>query len=280
MTIQCEAHAKINWSLNILGLREDGYHILDMLMQPLALSDTLIFEDDGALSLTVDGQTLPDDGRNLVTRAAKALNAAVGTSHGARIRLFKRIPQRAGLGGGSADCAAALVALNRLWALNLPMERLMEIGGTLGADVPFCLLNRLARVCGIGERLTPLPGAQETPLVMVTPGGGLSTAEVFRAWDAVHPPVQDVDMHRLADALARGDFARAQALSFNSLETPAISLMPEIGDLMHRFRALGALFTRMTGSGSTVFAVFDTEARARSAAAQVSGATVTRTMAV
>lgn len=277
MRISLKAHAKINWSLNILALREDGYHELDMLMQSLELCDDLVFENARWLTLTVDGRTLPVGGRNLVIRAANALNDYMGQRRGARIQLTKRIPIRAGLGGGSADCAMTLLALNRLWELKLPMDVLMRIGRTLGADVPFCMKGGLARVGGVGERLTPLTGAPSIPLAMVTPGGGLSTPAVFRAWDDGGEPLLTADMDVLASALIDGDLDRAQALSVNALEAPAIRLMPQIGEIMETFRGLGARFVRMTGSGSTVFAAFDTDEQARAAAGAVPGAIATRT---
>lgn len=277
MRMTVNAPAKINWSLNILSLRDDGYHELDMLMQSIELCDELIFENARWLTLTVDGHRLPVGNRNLVIRAANALNEYVGQRRGARIQLKKRIPTRAGLGGGSADCAAALLALNRLWELRLPMDVLMRIGRTLGADVPFCLAGGLARVGGIGEQLTPLPCAPSVPLAMVTPGGGLSTPAVFQAWDEGGYPLLSADMGALAAALADGDWPRAQALSCNALEAPAIRLMPEIGRIMETFRNLGARFVRMTGSGSTVFAVFDTDELAHAAASAIPGAIATRT---
>jgi len=277
MTVK--AHAKINWSLNILALRDDGYHELDMLMQSLELCDDLTFENARWLTLTVDGQKLPVGGRNLIIRAANALNEASGQRRGARIQLKKRIPQRAGLGGGSADCAAALLALNELWQLHYPLSRLMEIGRTLGADVPFCLMGGLARVGGIGEQLTPVANAPAFPLAMVTPGGGLSTPAVFKAWDEGGYPIVPMDADALADALTKGELDRAKALSYNALEAPAIRLMPEIGEILRTFDSLGARMTRMTGSGSTVFAVFDTDEQAEAAARQVPGAIATRTKA-
>lgn len=278
MRISLKAHAKINWSLSILGLRSDGYHELDMLMQSLELHDELIFEDARWLSLSVDGQSLPVGGRNLIVKAANALMEATGERHGARIQLKKHIPIRAGLGGGSADCAMTLVALNQLWKLYLPTDRLMKIGASLGADVPFCMLGGLARVGGVGERLTPIPGAPSIPLAMVTPGGGLSTPAVFKAWDEGDCPIVPADLSALADALIQGDLNRAQTLSFNALEVPAIRLMPQIGEIIETFRTLGARFVRMTGSGSTVFAAFDTDEQAKAAAAHIPGAIATRTL--
>jgi len=278
MRLSIKAHAKINWSLNILALRDDGYHELDMLMQSLELHDELIFEPARWLSLSVNGQPLPVGGRNLIIRAANALNEYTGERHGARIQLKKHIPIRAGLGGGSADCAVTLAALNQLWNLHLPMEKLLEIGGSLGADVPFCLTGGLARVGGVGEKLAPIPGAPSVPLAMVTPGGGLSTPAVFKAWDDGGYPIVPVDLPGLADALVKGDLDRAQALSHNSLEAPAIALMPEIGEIITAFRGMGARMVRMTGSGSTVFAAFDTDEQAKAAAARIPGAIATRTL--
>lgn len=314
------ARAKINWSLNILGVRPNGYHELDMLMQQISLSDELVFEPADALSLTVGGA--PGDESDLVLKAARALaelarQRGMETS-GARICLTKRIPSRAGLGGGSADCAETLKALNRLWNLNFPMETLLELGAKLGADVPFCLTGGLARVSGVGERIEPLRNPPHCALVLITPGGGLSTPEVFRAYDkmvkqgedfggkhaenavkyspenptsgscmAEHSPeapargncaATEHSPLRLAEVLLAGDYALAERLSFNALEAPAIRLLPEIGKWINRFRELGARYVRMTGSGSTVFGVFDSLETARAIASQIPGAIVAETI--
>ena len=314
------ARAKINWSLNILGVRPNGYHELDMLMQQISLSDELSFEPADALSLTVGDA--PGDESDLVLKAARALaelarQRGMETS-GARICLTKRIPSRAGLGGGSADCAETLKALNRLWNLNFPMETLLELGAKLGADVPFCLTGGLARVSGVGERIEPLRNPPHCALVLITPGGGLSTPEVFRAYDemvkqgedfggkhaenavkyspenpisgscmAGHSPETLVQENcaatehsplRLAEALLAGDYALAERLSFNALEAPAIRLLPEIGKWINRFRELGARYVRMTGSGSTVFGVFDSLETARAIASQIPGAIAAETI--
>ena len=279
MKLTLHAHAKINWSLSICGERPDGYHSLDMLMQSIELCDVLSFESARFLTLTVDGQMLPTGNRNLVIRAASALNEALGQHNGARITLKKSIPTRAGLGGGSADCAATLIALNRLWNLRLPLRTLQQIGLKLGADVPFCLQQGLARAEGVGEILTPIDEPPRIPLVMLTPGGGLSIPAVFKAWSDGSDPMTQIDNLALADALKRGDFARAQALSHNDLESPAIRLMPRIGALMEHFRSLGADFVRMTGSGSTVFAAFADEEAACATARATPGAILTHTAA-
>ena len=270
------AYAKINWALDILGRRPDGYHLLSMLMQTIDLADDLAIEPADALTLTVDGQ--PAGEENLVLRAALALNRHAGVSRGARMALTKRIPARAGLGGGSADCALALRALNGLWELGLSDEALLGIGEALGADVPFCLTGGLARVGGIGERIMPVPGAPEIPLVLVTPGGGLSTGAVFSLWDAGGWPATRYDADALAGAVVRRDLKAVDALCKNALTAPAISLMPEIGALTDRMRALGADAAFMTGSGSTVVGAFSDPAAARAAAEALPGAVLTRTL--
>ena len=270
------AHAKINWALNITGRRDDGYHLLDMLMQSIALRDELRVEPADALSLTVNGEPAGED--NLVLRAARALNRHAGRSLGARMALEKRVPARAGLGGGSADCAAAFIALNALWGLGLSRETMLRLGERLGADVPFCLTGGLARVGGIGERIMPVPGAPEIPLVLVTPGGGLSTGAVFSLWDAGGWPATRYDADALAGAVVRRDLRAVDALCQNALTAPAISLMPEIGALTDRMRALGADAAFMTGSGSTVVGAFSDPAAARAAAEALLGAVLTRTL--
>jgi len=270
------AYAKINWALDILGRRPDGYHLLSMLMQTIDLADDLAIEPADALTLTVDGQ--PAGEENLVLRAALALNRHAGVRRGARMALAKRIPARAGLGGGSADCALALRALNGLWELGLSDEALLELGEKLGADVPFCLTGGLARVGGIGEKIEPVPGAPEIPLVLVTPGGGLSTGAVFSLWDAGGWPDTRYDAEALAGAVVRRDLHAVDALCKNALTAPAVSLMPEIGALIDRMRALGAGAAFMTGSGSTVVGAFADPAAARAAAAVLPGALLTRTL--
>lgn len=271
-----EAHAKINWALNIAGRRADGYHLLDMLMQSIDLCDALEIEPADALTLTVNGAAAGED--NLVLRAARALNRHAGTEHGAKLSLAKRVPARAGLGGGSADCAAALRALNDLWGLRLSDDQLRAIGLSLGADVPFCLTGGLARVSGIGEAIEPVPNAPRIPLVLVTPGGGLSTGAVFSLWDDGGFPEVALDTAALADAVARRDLPAVDRLCANALTAPAIALMPEIGALIERMRALGAGAAFMTGSGSTVVGAFADEAAARAAAEALPGAILTRTL--
>lgn len=265
MIINAEAHAKINWSLDILATRDDGYHELDMLMQRIELHDDITFENARWLSLSINGRQAPSNGKNLVLKAASALCELMGRRYGARISLKKRIPVRAGLGGGSADCAEALIALNRLWGINLAREPLLELGAKLGADVPFCMEGAFARVGGVGDRMEAISGAPRIPLVLIMPGEGLSTAAVFGEYDAMSEKPLGVDMQALAQALRRRDFAACREISGNSLEAPAIRLLPEVRMCIDRLYANGAAFARMTGSGSCVFGAFRTAAEALNA---------------
>ena len=250
------ANAKINWSLTVRAVRPDGYHELDMLMQSISLCDTLCFRQSASLSLSVNGSPAFWDDKNLICRAANLLASVAGHAAGASITLEKRIPAMAGLGGGSADCAAALIALNRLWALNLPHERLLELGLALGADVPFCLTGGLARVRGIGERIQPLSAPPSPRIILVMPDGGLGTAAVFRRFDESPAQLPD-DAPAAQAALTAGDYGRLDAVAFNDLMPAAVSLSPAVQAALDDMRALGSRFARMSGSGSCVFGVFD-----------------------
>ena len=159
------ARAKINWSLDITGRREDGYHLMDMLMQPVTLHDIVTIEKAEEVTLTTSGSLLlPPSEDHLALRAARALQKHTGCSLGASIHVEKHIPVGAGMGGGSADAAAVLHGLNALWQLNLTQQELEAIGLTLGADVPFCLRGGLTRTTGIGEIMQPLPCTRSWPL--------------------------------------------------------------------------------------------------------------------
>ena len=276
MKITVRAQAKINWSLDVCAGRDDGYHELDMLMQRIDLSDTLTFERARFLTLTVGGRTLSEGGRDLVLQAAQALNDHMGRHYGARITLAKHIPIRAGLGGGSADCAATLIALDRLWDLRLPLSELLKIGRKLGADVPYCIAGGFARVRGMGEKITPLGEGERFPLVLLHVGCGLSTAQVFSEYDRVGGTL-GLDNEALAQAILARDLDGMARLCGNALEAPSISLMPEIGAALRALRALGARVARMSGSGSAVFGVFRTAAEALRAAEALPGALFTWT---
>jgi len=250
------ARAKINWTLDIVGQRADGYHLMDMLMQPVTLADEVILLPADEITLTTGGSPLlPADQKHLAYRAAMALKRHTGYPGGAAIHVEKRIPVGAGMGGGSADAAAVLVGLNRLWGLNLSTAELEAIGLTLGADVPFCIRGGLTRTTGIGEVMENLPCGQTWPLVVIQPCEGLSTKEIFTAY---HEGVVDArpDNDAAAAALACGDASALSAAMANVMQPVSEQRRPGIGEAIGALAEHGAFAARMTGSGSAVFGAF------------------------
>lgn len=284
--LEVAARAKINWTLAIVGTRPDGYHLMDMLMASVDLQDTLVLEEAEGLSLWVteenpSGEALgtdaasapvPVDGKNLVLKAAKALQRATGAEKGAAMRLHKRIPVGAGMGGGSADAAAALMGLCSLWNLALPKEKLMEIGLSLGADVPFALTGGLARVRGIGEEIEALPASAPIWLVVTQPCPGLSTPEIFRGFDRLtEKEITRPQTEAAQRALLAGDLPALGRAMGNVMESVSFAKRPEIRQAALKLEALGAIRAMMTGSGSAVYGVFENEETARQAAKRLGG---------
>lgn len=263
--MRIHANAKINWSLDITGQRADGYHLMDMLMQPVTLHDVVTVEEAETLTLTTGGSPLlPPSEEHLALRAARALQTCTGCSKGASIHVEKHIPVGAGMGGGSADAAAVLHGLDQLWGLNLSQEKLERIGLTLGADVPFCLRGGLTRTTGIGEKMEPLPCARTWQLVVIQPCEGLSTGTVFKAYhqqeNILHPATE-----RAAEALAQGNLPQlAQSLG-NVLQPVSETMRPEIHQAITALKEQGADAALMTGSGSAVFGVFGDDEKAQKA---------------
>ena len=262
--LRLKAHAKINWSLDILGSRGDGYHRMDMLMESVTLHDSLTIFPAETLSLSmVGGNALPSD-NNLVLRAARALQAATGTDSGAAITLTKRIPVGAGMGGGSADAAAAFVGLNTLWGTGLTIPALQEIALPLGADIPFMLVGGLARVGGIGEQLRWLPIPAQTHLVVVQPCQALSTKAVFQAYDRLGD-VRHPDTESAQRAVQARDYPLLNASGGNVLLQASQQARPQIGEALAALEAFGAAYAQMTGSGSAVFGAFCSATQASAA---------------
>lgn len=252
------APAKVNLALHVTGRRPDGYHLLDSLVVFAGTGDRVTVEAAERLSLQVTGpfaQGVPAGEDNLVLRAARLLDPG----RGARIVLEKRLPVASGIGGGSADAAAALRALSRLWQVPLPPA---EAVLTLGADVPACLLGRPVRMRGVGERLEPLPGPVPTHMLLANPRVAVPTPDVFARLELrENPPLPDLPPFPDATAVAR--FAAACR---NDLEAPAIALAPVIAEVLDRLRATpGCLLARMSGSGATCFGLY-AEAGLRDAA--------------
>lgn len=251
------AYAKINLTLDVLGRRDDGYHRLASVMQTIALHDTLALRtrDDGAIALVCDDPAL-DTPDNLALRAAHPLRqqAAQAALPGVTIELRKRIPAQAGLGGGSSDAAAALVALDAYWDLHLDTEALRELGARLGSDVPFFLPGGTALIGGRGEVVEPLPPAEPLWIVLAKPSIGLSTAAVFRALTPTGYTSGEVTTALVA-AIRAGAPLPFERLS-NALERGVTAAYPQVAAALDAFRAAGAPVARMSGSGPTVYAPF------------------------
>lgn len=260
------APAKLNLFLHVTGRRADGYHELQSVFVPLNLADRIDVESrtDGAIWRS--GDVIGTMERDLCVRAAQLLREASGTSLGASIHVDKLIPAGSGMGGGSSDAATTLIALNRLWALNWPRERLAALALRLGADVPFFLGPGPAWVEGIGERLTPL-AVDPAWYAVIHPQVHVSTAEIFTDSGLT----RDTKLTTIADFSAARDAhpgTSSRALfGANDLQPVAVRRAPEIQAALTHLSRFGASAARMTGSGSAVFAPFDTESAARDALA-------------
>ena len=257
------APAKINLFLHVTGKRADGYHLLDSLVVFAACGDLLTVAPSDALTLTLDGPfgaALAGEGDNLVLRAARGLAEASGVAAEGALRLTNNLPVASGIGGGSADAAAALRLLSRHWHV-APASAALAV--RLGADVPVCLAGRPARMQGIGEVLLDAPALPDFGLVLVNPGEAVATPDVFRARTGGFRPAADLpgswgDAAALATTLSR---------CANDLEAPAVSLAPVVGRVLEALRAMpGVLLARMSGSGATCFALLGSAAAAEAAA--------------
>jgi 4-diphosphocytidyl-2-C-methyl-D-erythritol kinase len=258
-------------ALEVLGKRGDGYHEIATVLQAVDLFDRLTMETADILSLHADDPELPTDDGNLVMRAARLLQKTAGIEQGARLRLQKRIPVAAGLGGGSSDAAATLLGLNRLWGLRWPRARLQELAVELGMDVPFFLGTGRAVARGRGERLQALPGGGGYALVLVNPRTPLSTAEVYgrvpAGWHA-----EPTGTERVIEALRRRNAAALAAALTNNLERVVEPVLPVIGRMKAALLAAGALGAIMSGSGPTVFGLARSLDHARQVRSRVSRA--------
>ena len=263
------APAKVNLFLRVVGRRADGYHLLDSLAVFAGIGDEIVATPRDGLTLTLEGPesgALAGETDNLVLRAARALAAAAGCPANAALALVKRLPVASGIGGGSADAAATLRALCRLWRLDPDGLDLRRLALTLGADVPVCLDARAARMGGIGETVTAAPHLPPFGLLLANPRVALATPTVFRArsgafTSAARLPDAWPDVERLAADLA---------LLGNDLQAAAIDLCPQVAEVLAAIAGQpGCLLARMSGSGATCFGLFATPARATTAAASL-----------
>ena len=268
MNVTVEAPAKINLTLDVVGRRDDGYHLVETVMQAVDLCDRVTVrrtDKPGAVSLLCDDARVPDGPDNTAVRAAAAFFAACGLPNpGVEIGLRKRIPLQAGLAGGSADAAGTLVALDRLMDTRMTAAELCAVAETVGADVPFCVLGAAAYAEGIGTILTPLPSLPDCAVVIAKPLDGVSTAEAYRLVDRA-ALTRRPHTGAAVDAVCAGDLA-AVAHGLCNVFEEALAL-PEVAAIGQVMREHGTLGCRMTGSGSAVFGLFDNEEAARRCAA-------------
>jgi 4-diphosphocytidyl-2-C-methyl-D-erythritol kinase len=262
-TLHETAYAKVNLALHIRARRPDGYHDLDTLFAFVDQGDELSASKAADITLSIMGpfmQGLSNSTDNLVLRAAQALRSHYAITQGAKIILDKRLPVASGIGGGSADAAAAARLLNRLWGIGASYEELADILAPLGADIPACVASETVRGQGTGTTLTPVDvnGLEAMPILLVNPDKPLSTGPVFAAWDG-------------ADG---GEIGGASALAGtlsgrNDLQIPAVKLCPEIADVLTSLEQKSPLLSRMSGSGATCFALFESIAARDDAAANI-----------
>ena len=261
-TLRLRANAKVNLSLDVTGVREDGYHNVDMVNRSVTLFDEIEFAmtPGQPFSIVSNVRYFPTDEKNLIWKAAKKLcECAEVPLPDARCAVRKRIPSQAGLGGGSADAAASLVAFNILLGLGFGDDELSRIGATVGADVPFCLSGGTARVTGIGELIEPAEDIFPGPMLIAMPRYGRSTKEAYamldKAGELAHP-----DTGKVLEGLAAGDPEEAYRFAGNVFE--AVTADEVTAQLKDKMRADGAVYSAMTGTGAAVFGIFQ---RAREA---------------
>lgn len=260
--MQIQAPAKINLSLDIVGLREDGYHLMEMVMQSVGLSDTITIEEttEKGIFLSSNIPYIPNDQRNIAHKAATAFYQHTDIDYqGVSIQLHKRIPSGAGLGGGSADGAAVLVGLNELHETKLTMDELVTIGQKVGADIPFCLVGGTCLVEGIGEKITPLKNMPSCYIVIAKPYKSINTKLAFTAYDNA-TGIQHPNTQALLQGIEQQNLSQISSQLCNVFEqTIELREILKIKQTMKKYSAMNAM---MTGSGSAVFGIFEEEAQA------------------
>lgn len=264
-SLTVKAFAKINLSLDVLGTLPNGYHEVKMVMQTVSLFDLVtLTKNSGGISLECSLRFLPTGPENLAYRAAEAFFNETGIDPGVDIFLKKHIPVGAGLAGGSSNAAAVLTGLNKLFSAHLSTNRLCRIGEKLGADVPYCILGGTRLAEGIGEKLTCLPAMPDCFIVLVKPPFSISTKWAYDNIDAcqslLHPPTD-----ALIDALYENDLYKMCSNMGNVLEDVSISHHPVLTSVKEDLLSLGACAAQMSGSGPTVFGIFENEEMARNA---------------
>lgn len=265
-SIDLNAHGKINLGLDVVRKRPDGYHEVRMIMQTIGLHDKISISKINSPDIKVETNLpfLPTDDKNIVYKAVALMKETFQINDGFYINLDKRIPISAGLAGGSTDAAAAIIGVNHLYGLNLSLEELMDIGVNIGADVPFCLMGGTALSEGIGEKLTPLPAFPNCHILLVKPNINISTKYTYENLD-----LNKIDKHPDIDSIVQGisnhSISEATKHSANVLESVTETRHPEITTIKNAMVDQGAIVSMMSGSGPTVFGIFDNAQKANNA---------------
>ncbi|MBC5630184.1 4-(cytidine 5'-diphospho)-2-C-methyl-D-erythritol kinase [Clostridium sp. NSJ-6] len=255
--MKIRAYAKVNISLDVVGKREDGYHLLRMIMQNIDLYDEIIVEKQSRdITIECNKNYVPTDSRNLAYKAAVAFKERYNISEGLKIKIFKNIPVSAGLAGGSTDAAAVLKLMNKIFEVNAPKEELMELGLKLGADIPYCIQGGTALCEGVGEIITPLKSFKDKIIVLVKPSFGVSTKEVYKNFD-MEKVKKHPETEALIKAMAEDDLRYVAYNMRNLLENVTLKKHKVLISLKEEMNKYGAINSMMSGSGPTVFAFFD-----------------------
>lgn len=268
--LQLKALGKINLGLDVLGKRENGYHDVRMVMQTLYLYDTvtLIKEETDGIEIESNLYFLPKDENNIAWRAARLLMDEFHIEGGIRIMLEKHIPVAAGMAGGSSNAAAVLYGMNRMYELGLSQQELMDRGVTLGADVPYCIMRGTVLAEGIGEILSPLPPMPRCQILIAKPPISVSTKAIYQALDSreieKHP-----DIDGIIDGLKKQDLHQVAGAMGNVLEDVTMEMHPVIGKIKNCMLEHGALGAMMSGSGPTVFGIYDDKNKIRTAMSRI-----------
>ena len=263
--MKIRAYAKVNISLDVVGKREDGYHLLRMIMQNIDLYDEIIVEKQSRdITIECNKNYVPTDSRNLAYKAAVAFKERYNISEGLKIKIFKNIPVSAGLAGGSTDAAAVLKLMNKIFEVNAPKEELMELGLKLGADIPYCIQGGTALCEGVGEIITPLKSFKDKIIVLVKPSFGVSTKEVYKNFD-MEKVKKHPETEALIKAMAEDDLRYVAYNMRNLLENVTLKKHKVLISLKEEMNKYGAINSMMSGSGPTVFGLFDKEEDALSA---------------
>lgn len=258
--------AKINLTLDVLGKRENGYHDIRMIMQTVSLFDLIITDKtDGQISVSTNLKYLPTNNKNIAFKAAEVFFERTGIKGGAKIMIHKNIPVAAGLAGGSGNCAATLTSLNMLYDLPLTDKELIGIGAELGADVPYCFSGGTQLAEGIGEELSPLPPIPSCYVLLVKPPINVSTAAIYEKIDGA-PISKRPDTDGMIGAIRQGSIGDIANGLCNVMEDVTAAMYPIVGGIKQKMILNGALGAVMSGSGPTVFGLFDDYKRAKASA--------------